>query len=103
MWFWIRELLGWTLIAAGIFAFWWALRIVLDEGPLLLEASYFLIVGFVIFRGGLQILKISMAGRICLQTQNQAASFESQSSTPIWRGPRSGEAVANLNRPRSRG
>jgi hypothetical protein len=74
MLFWLRECLGWVLIALGLYCFFGAMQIVLVDGPPLLEASYFLFVGFVVFRGGLQILKVSVAGRICQEAQRQSAA-----------------------------
>jgi hypothetical protein len=74
MFFWIRELLGWLLLATGLYCFFGAIQIVLTDGPWLLEASYFLFVGFVVFRGGLQVLKVSVAGRICQEAQREAVA-----------------------------
>jgi hypothetical protein len=73
MLFWVRELLGWLLIVSGVFCFYMAIGVVMTEGPLLLEGAYAFGVGFVIFRGGLTVLKVSMAGRICLESQKVPA------------------------------
>lgn len=67
--YWIRELLGWALVAAGLFAFYIAVQALLQDGPYILEGPMLVAVGFFIFRGGLQVLKLSMAGRICAQAQ----------------------------------
>jgi hypothetical protein len=78
MLFWMRELLGWLLILVALFCFYVAIGIVMADGPLLIEASYHLFVGFVVFRGGLTILKLSMAGRICLDAQKEALALTMQ-------------------------
>jgi hypothetical protein len=70
--YWIRELLGWTLLAAGLFVFYVAMRALLQDGPYILEGPMMIAIGFVIFRGGLQVLKVSLAGRVCTQAHKTA-------------------------------
>jgi hypothetical protein len=65
--FWIRELLGWALVAVGLFVFYIAIRALLQDGPYILEGPMMIAIGFFIFRGGLQVLKVSLAGRVCAQ------------------------------------
>jgi hypothetical protein len=67
--FWIRELLGWLLVALGlvIFAFdGWLLY-----KHYLLEAGPFAFIGFMTFRGGIHLLKVAVAARVCLQAQER--------------------------------
>jgi hypothetical protein len=65
--YWIRELIGWTLVAAGLFVFYITMGALLQDGPYILEGPWMVAIGFVIFRGGLQVLKVSLAGRVCTQ------------------------------------
>ena len=63
--FWIREVAGWLLVglSLGIFYICFMLLInhyVLEGGPLTL-------VGIIIFRGGIHLLKVAVAARICQQ------------------------------------
>jgi hypothetical protein len=69
--YWIRELLGWALVAAGLFVFYVTLRALLQDGPYILEGGWMLAIGFIIFRGGLQVLKVSLAGRVCAQAHKE--------------------------------
>jgi hypothetical protein len=45
------------------------MRALLQDGPYILEAPMMVAIGFVIFRGGLQVLKVSLAGRVCTEAQ----------------------------------
>jgi hypothetical protein len=65
--FWVRELAGWVLVVIGLFFFLicYALLVqgkVLQTGP----AAF---VGFVIFRGGIHLLKVALAARVCMRVQ----------------------------------
>jgi hypothetical protein len=76
MMFWIREILGWLLIALGLYVFYIAMQILLLEGPRLLEAPLFVAIGFIVFRGGLHVLKVSVAGRVCTQAHRDGLAQE---------------------------
>ena len=67
--FWIRELAGWALVLVGLFFF------VRLPGPALahhepqgsyLEAGPLTLIGIVVFRGGIHLLKVAMAARVCM-------------------------------------
>ncbi|HEX4588769.1 MAG TPA: hypothetical protein VH120_02490 [Gemmataceae bacterium] len=64
--FWWREILGWALVALGIVMFLWAGLLmtfnnqVLATGPLTLA-------GIIVFRGGIHLLKVAVAARICTE------------------------------------
>jgi hypothetical protein len=67
--FWFRELAGWLLILLGLFVFYlcWALLVrnhIVEAGPMTL-------IGIIIFRGGIHLLKVAVAARICLDAQKQ--------------------------------
>jgi hypothetical protein len=70
--FWIREILGWLLVLAGLYVFYIAMQLLLRDGPFILEAPLFVAIGFFVFRGGLQLIKMSVAGRVCLDAQKAA-------------------------------
>jgi hypothetical protein len=60
-----------------LFVFYVALRALLQDGPYILEGPMMIAIGFVVFRGGLQVLKVSLAGRICAQA-HPAASVQAE-------------------------
>ena len=67
--FWMREFAGWVLLVLGLavlgLSCWmFANRLLLQTGPTVF-------VGFVIFRGGIHLLKVAVAARICLQAQER--------------------------------
>lgn len=65
MFFWIREIAGWILVIIGLGLVLLALSFLSDrqvvEGGVATMAAIF------IFRGGLLLIRISTAARICLQ------------------------------------
>lgn len=67
--FWFRELAGWVLVALGVLVFYFTLGVLLTPAPLLLEAIFLTVIGVMLFRGGIQMLKLSVAGRVCLRAQ----------------------------------
>jgi hypothetical protein len=62
--FWLRELAGWLLVALGLAVFYYCF-LFLYYG-LILEAGPLTVIGIFIFRGGIHLLKMAVAARICL-------------------------------------
>jgi len=61
---WSREVVGWVLIALGLWAFW----VCYDEflrNKKIFQAGPMAFIGFVLFRGGIHLLKVAVAARIC--------------------------------------
>jgi hypothetical protein len=59
--YWAREVAGWVLILVGLIVFWNAYglllaRRVFESGPLVF-------VGFIVFRGGIHLLKVAVAAQ----------------------------------------
>jgi hypothetical protein len=71
--FWIRELAGWLLIGLGLYVFLVCYAILVSAGPHLIEAGPLAFIGFVIFRGGIHLLKVATAARICLHAHAEVA------------------------------
>ena len=73
--FWIREIAGWLLMALGLFVFYWCLGMLSEhdsEGkptPQIAEAGPVMVIGIIIFRGGIHLLKVAVAARVCLTAQ----------------------------------
>jgi hypothetical protein len=66
---WIRELAGWILVLAGLAVF--LLVYEYCERRWIFEAGILTLVGVIVFRGGILLLKVAIAARVCRQTQDQ--------------------------------
>ncbi|QVL32942.1 hypothetical protein KIH39_03220 [Telmatocola sphagniphila] len=59
-----REIAGWILVGLGIAIFGFAFvmlltsRWIVESGPIIFS-------GFIVFRGGIHLLKVALAARIC--------------------------------------
>jgi hypothetical protein len=72
--FWIREIAGWLLILLGLFILYVCLSEVVGRpNPHFLAAPFALMVGFIVFRGGIHLLKVAVAARVCLHAERQVA------------------------------
>jgi hypothetical protein len=67
--FWIRELTGWLLMLLGLGVFYVCVALLTAQPPAYIQAGWLVIVGIVIFRGGIHLLKIAVAARVCLHAQ----------------------------------
>jgi hypothetical protein len=67
--FWVREIAGWALLVAGLWVFLGCLDL-LDRGRPI-EAGAQTAIGFILFRGGIHLLKVAVAARVCLQAQRR--------------------------------
>jgi hypothetical protein len=86
MHFWFRELAGWLLIGLGLFVFYICMVILLNQrGPHLVEAGPGAFIGFIIFRGGIQLLKVATAARICLHAHKQTLLRQPATLAPVRR------------------
>jgi len=70
--YWLRELAGWLLVGLGLYVFLVCLSILLSSQPKLLEAGPLTLIGIIIFRGGIHLLKVAVAARICLYAHQDA-------------------------------
>jgi hypothetical protein len=61
--YWLRELMGWVLLAIGLAVFGLVL-LQLIEG-MVYQTMGMIIVGIFIFRGGIHLLKVALAARAC--------------------------------------
>lgn len=74
--FWFRELMGWLLVLAGLYLFVVCLALLLSPEPSILEAPVISVIGIVVFRGGIHLLKVAVAARVCMQTQAEVVKRE---------------------------
>lgn len=72
MTYWLREIAGWLLVMLGL----WVFLTVLDfcRNRWIFEAGILTVVGVFVFRGGIHLLKTSIAARICQQANAQLAA-----------------------------
>ena len=77
--FWWRELSGWLLIGLSLIAF--ALVYDFCERRRITEAWPLTIIALVIFWGGIQLLKVAIAARICQQAQDRLYPAKSDKAT----------------------
>jgi hypothetical protein len=65
--FWTRELAGWLLIVVGLFIFRQCYNLLIHPDHFLLEGGALTLVGIIVFRGGIHLLKIAVAAQVCVQ------------------------------------
>jgi len=80
--FWIREIAGWLLVLAGLFVFWIVLSITLTNPPLYISAGPLTVIGIFVFRGGIHLLKVAVAARICMKAPVLAAGRSAETEKP---------------------
>lgn len=76
----IREAAGWLLVLTGLWVFWLSLSM-LREG-LILRAPPVAFIGFIIFRGGIHLLKVAVAARTSQQARRELLEAARRSRIP---------------------
>jgi hypothetical protein len=67
-----RELMGWLLVFIGLAIFFLCVLLFLNPGPeFIFEGPPLTLIGIIVFRGGIHLLKVAVAARICLEAQAQ--------------------------------
>ena len=77
--YWVREIAGWLLVLLGIGMFFVVFVFCSDRW--IFEAGIVAVVGIFVFRGGIHLLKVAIAARMCKQTQELA--YVRKSPEPI--------------------
>lgn len=83
MTYWLREAFGWVLVVLGL-AIFGLVILHLIEG-LVYQTVGMTLIGVFVFRGGIHLLKVAMAARICEQT---AAHLRVPATPPLVNRPR---------------
>jgi hypothetical protein len=65
----VRELAGWLLVGFGLYVFY--LVYVFCQEQYILETIPMTFIGIFIFRGGIHLLKMAVAARICREAQDR--------------------------------
>lgn len=69
----LREVVGWLLLAMGLLIFFICFSMLVADKPRIIQASPLAILGFMIFRGGIHLLKVAAAAQVCLAAQKLLA------------------------------
>jgi hypothetical protein len=69
--FWVREVMGWVLVLLGLATFYICYELLLIHH--IIEAGALTFIGFVLFRGGIHLLKVAVAAQVCLRAQERLA------------------------------
>ena len=69
--FWFREVSGWLLVGLSLVAFYLCYLMLRNHD--ITEAWPLAFIGIVVFRGGVQLLKVAVAARLWGQAQENAA------------------------------
>src|SRR5262245_10962405 len=67
--FWFRELAGWALVGLGLFIFYLCYAMLSQR--MIWEAGQWSIVGIIVFRGGIHLLKVAVAARVCMHAVDE--------------------------------
>jgi hypothetical protein len=67
--FWFREGAGWALVGVGLFIFYLSYAMLMQH--MIWEAGQWSVVGIIVFRGGIHLLKVAVAARVCMRTAEQ--------------------------------
>jgi hypothetical protein len=68
--FWIREITGWALLVLGLWVFYLSYFVLLKNGYII-QSGPTVLMGLIVFRGGIHLLKVAVAARVCQQAPTE--------------------------------
>ena len=80
--FWIREIAGWALVGFGLLVFVQCFTMLINGRYI--GAGSWTLIGIIVFRGGIHLLKVAVAARVCLQA-NERLQADKAARPPIRR------------------
>ena len=63
--FYIREVIGWALMVLGLWLFYQSYVFLMNK--MIIQSGPTVLMGIVVFRGGIHLLKVAVAARVCQQ------------------------------------
>jgi hypothetical protein len=69
--YWVREIAGWLLVLLGLAMFYLVYDFCSGPKRWIFEGGIMAVVGIFVFRGGIHLLKVAIAARVCMRTQEQ--------------------------------
>src|SRR5262249_48287033 len=85
--FWWRELTGWALVLLSLVVFFLCVWFLVGSPHYVLESGPRAFSGFIVFRGGIQRLKVAVAARICTQEAEPASAPRPGAGRPAAQRP----------------
>lgn len=80
MTYWLREIAGWVLLLGGVFVFYQAYALAINKR--VFEAGPMVVIGFVVFRGGVHLLKVAVAAQAARKLPLAVAETRRRHRTP---------------------
>lgn len=78
--YWIREIVGWLLLLAGLYAFLICMGLLAQQQYV--GAGIMTSIGFVVFRGGIHLVKVATAARVVLDSRRLGNPLGSNTDNP---------------------
>lgn len=63
--FYVREVAGWVLMVLGLWLFYQSYSFLMNR--MIVQSGPTVLMGIVVFRGGIHLLKVAVAARVCQQ------------------------------------
>ena len=63
--FYVREVAGWVLMVLGLWLFYQSYAFLMNR--MIVQSGPTVLMGIVVFRGGIHLLKVAVAARVCQQ------------------------------------
>ena len=80
--YWGRELAGWLLVLLGLFLLLVCVLDLLSAAPHITFSPLVSVIGIVVFRGGIHLLKVAVAARVSLRAQAEIAQQQHAEKRP---------------------
>jgi hypothetical protein len=80
--FWLREIMGWLLLFLGTALWLLIVLFLIADPPEFITASMLVLPSIFIFRGGIHLLKVAAAVRVCLEADRRDKPAVVQPSAP---------------------